>query len=242
MGALIDALTVICGPDQAARGVWLVPALLLAGLSGSVVHCTAMCGPFVLGQAADRMARLPAGRMCEAARLRAGLLLPYHAGRIATYTALGAAAGVLGGMRMPAAVPAVLLGLGGVAFLLLALGRAQPKLVASFMPALAGAPGFGQFAGPAARLGGLPLGVVLGFLPCGMLYAALAAAATAGPVLGAAAMLAYGLGTMPALMVVGVLGHAAARRWQQGTRAVAPWLLGANGALLLALASRTLAG
>jgi sulfite exporter TauE/SafE len=237
----MEALGMICGPDQAARGVWLVPALLLAGLSGSVVHCTAMCGPFVLGQAADRMARLPAGRMCEAARLRSGLLLPYHAGRIATYVALGAAAGLLGGARMPAALPATLLALAGLAFLALAAGRAQPRLVAGFMPALAGGPAITSLAGPVARLGGLPLGLALGFLPCGMVYAALAAAASAGPLMGAAAMLAYGLGTVPALMAVGVLGHAAARRWQGATRAAAPWLLGANGLLLLVLAWRGVA-
>jgi len=241
MDAMMAALAMLCGPDQAARGVWLVPALLLAGLSGSVVHCTAMCGPFVLGQAADRMARLPAGRLCEAARLRSGLLLPYHAGRIATYAALGAAAGLLGSARMPAALPAVLMTLAGLAFLGLAVGRAQPRLLAGVMPALAGGPAFSSLAGPIARFGGLPLGLALGFLPCGMVYAALAASAAAGPLLGAAAMLAFGLGTVPALMAVGVLGHAAARRWQGATRAAAPWLLGANGALLLALAWRGLA-
>jgi sulfite exporter TauE/SafE len=241
MDWLIAALTPICGAEQAARGIWLLPALLLAGLSGSVVHCAGMCGPFVLGQAADRMARLPAGRMCESARLRSGLLLPYHAGRIATYTALGTAAGVLGAARMPPAVPALLLTLAAAAFLLLALGRAQPRLVAGLAPALAGGGGLFALAGPAGRLGGLPLGLALGFLPCGMVYAALAAAASAGPVMGGAAMLAFGLGTVPGLVAVAVLGQAAARRWQGATRAFAPWLLGANGLLLLALAWRTMA-
>lgn len=235
---LLPALGALCGPAELERGLFLLPALLAAGLAGSVVHCTAMCGPFVLGQAADRMARLPAGRMCEAARLRSGLLLPYHAGRLATYTALGAAAGSVGVLRLPAAVPATLLALAGVAFLLLALGRLRPALV----PALAGgtAGGFGWLAGPAGRLGGLPLGLALGFLPCGMVYAALAAAASAGPLMGGAAMLAFGLGTVPALIAVAVLGHAAAHRWNGATRAAAPWLLGANGLILLGLAARAL--
>ena len=81
------------------------------------------------------------------------------------------------------------------------------------------------------------LGVALGFLPCGFLYAALAAAsASARPVLGAAAMVAFGLGTAPALMVVGVAGHAAGRRWQRGVTAAAPVLMALNAVLLLALA------
>jgi hypothetical protein len=53
--------------------------------------------------------------------------------------------------------------------------------------------------------GGYLLGVALGFLPCGFLYAALAAAAaTADPLQGALAMLAFGLGTVPALVLVGI--------------------------------------
>ncbi len=236
LALLPGALAALCGPAQLERGLVLVPALLLAGLAGSAVHCTAMCGPFVLGQAADRMARLPAGRMCEGARLRSGLLLPYHAGRLATYTALGIAVGALGALRLPAAVPATLLALAGSLFLLLALGRARPALV----PALAGG-GIAGLLSPAGRLGGLPLGLALGFLPCGLVYAALAAAAASGPLMGGAAMLAFGLGTVPALIAVAVLGHAAARRWHGATRTAAPWLLGANGLVLLALAARTLA-
>ena len=118
------------------------------------------------------------------------------------------------------------------------------------IPAMAGPAGgfsLGIAAGPLGRLArfpmsGLPLGLALGFLPCGMVYAALAAAASAGPLLGGAAMLGFGIGTVPALVAVAVLGTAAARRWQQATRAAAPWLLAANGVMLLALAGRTLAG
>ena len=237
MADLLTLFYELCGPDQAARGLWAIPAMLLAGLAGSVVHCAGMCGPFVLGQAADRMARLPAGRMCEAARLRSGLLLPYHAGRIATYAALGAAAGALGSLALPAFLPAGLMALAGALFLMLALGRAWPAL--RLMP---GGGGVATLAGPAGRLGGLPLGLALGFLPCGMVYAALAAAAALGPLLGAVGMVAFGLGTMPALIVVAVLGVAAGRRWNTALRAVAPWLLGVNGVLLLAMAARLLAG
>jgi sulfite exporter TauE/SafE len=177
--------------------------------------------------------------MCAAARLRSGLLLPYHAGRITTYAALGAAAGALGSLALPAFLPAALMALAGALFLMLALGRAWPGL--RLLPGSGGG-GVAALAGPAGRLGGLPLGLALGFLPCGMVYAALAAAAALGPLLGAVAMVAFGLGTMPALIVVAVLGMAAGRRWNTALRAVAPWLLGVNGVLLLAMAARLLAG
>ena len=86
-------------------------------------------------------------------------------------------------------------------------------------------------------LAGLPLGLALGLLPCGLLYAALlAASATGGPAQGAIAMLIFGLGTMPALMAVGVAGQAATRRWQRAIGPLAPILLLANAAVLGVLA------
>ncbi len=253
MSGLFDTLAVLCGPDQAARGVWLLPALLLAGLAGSVVHCTAMCGPFVLGQVADGLARLPAARMCQAARLRGSLLLPYHAGRLATYTFLGAAAGWLGALRLPQVVPGLLLALAAAAFLLLAWQRLQPvSALAGRNGGHDGRAGCGKagsgIGGLVARLaawqrpGGLSIGLALGLLPCGMVYAALAAAAAGGPLLGGAGMLAFGLGTVPALVVVGLLGHAFARRWQVAVNRAAPWVLAGNATLLMLLAWRSLAG
>ena len=74
-------------------------------------------------------------------------------------------------------------------------------------------------AGLAARTGdnGYLLGLALGFLPCGFLYAALATSAASGsPLWGALAMLAFGAGTAPALVALGVVGQVAGRRWQRG--------------------------
>jgi sulfite exporter TauE/SafE len=68
----------------------------------------------------------------------------------------------------------------------------------------------------------------LGWLPCGLVYGALTAAAFAGsPAGGAAAMLAFGLGTLPWLLAVGV-GAARLRAWM-GRRAVR---LAAGGTVL----------
>ncbi len=62
---------------------------------------------------------------------------------------------------------------------------------------------------------GYALGLMLGFLPCGLLYGALAAAAASGdPLTGAFAMIAFALGTVPALLAVGLAGHVAGQRWQ----------------------------
>jgi sulfite exporter TauE/SafE len=223
---------------------WSVVAagLFITALAGGFVHCGGMCGPFVLAQVGRGLTPgtvVPAGL----ARLSGGLLLPYHAGRVTTYTLLGAVSGGLSasiagipGLRW---VPVAALALSALFFLWLAAGRLLP---------LAGVSGFAigadRIAGLAAPLldrrsagGSYLLGLTLGLLPCGMVYGALAAAAGAGNVLtGALAMLAFGLGTMPALLVVGTAGAAAMRGFRHRFRLALPPLFLLNAAVLGALA------
>lgn len=213
--------------------------LFLAGLAGSITHCGPMCGPFVLGQAADRMARIPASRMCEASRLGGALLLPYHAGRLASYATLGALAGT-GGLVLPTGLVGGFLALAAMLFALQAFRR--------FLPGLRGfgrSPQWWQatIGRLAARInrrhwtGELLLGSALGFLPCGMLYAALlSTAASGGAWRGGVAMLAFGLGTVPALILVALAGQAAGRRWQRGMAVAAPAVMLLNAVLLAGLA------
>jgi uncharacterized protein len=254
MGSALDLMATLCGPTGGvvpAGGLLL--GLLLAGVAGSPMHCVPMCGGFVLGQVADRMAALPAARFCEWRRLRAGVLGPYHLGRLTTYAGLGALAG-LGGA---AAGRLVWFGWLSGLLLLLAAGIFLAHAVRRF----SGRAGTHRFAraplpGAAWNLmlaritrnidrtrwrGGYALGVALGFLPCGFLYAALAAAASSGSaMLGAAGMLAFGLGTAPALIVLGVAGQAAGRHWQRAIAAAAPIIMVLNAGLLVALAVRHL--
>jgi uncharacterized protein len=239
----------LCTGDVALRGGLLI-GLFVAGAAGSVVHCAPMCGVFVLGQMSDRMARLPRHRLCESNRISNGLLLPYHLGRVSTYAALGAvaagSASVVGGSARFGWLSASLLVLAAALFLAHALRRVLPQGAASGAW-LDGAPrGWSRLIARVTHriprgtaTGEAILGLTLGFLPCGFLYAALAAAAaTARPLIGAAAMLAFGLGTAPTLMVVGIAGQAAGRRWHHGVAAAAPFLMALNAMLLLVLAWR----
>jgi sulfite exporter TauE/SafE len=209
------------------------------------MHCAPMCGGFVLGQVGDRMARIPAAHLCEWHRISGGILLPYHLGRLTTYAGLGATMGLGGALlgRVPY-VSGVLLLAGAAVFLSLALRHALPgfgsfgrapswltRLIGIASSASRGPAGFNTYV----------LGLCLGFLPCGLLYAALAVAASAGgAVTGACAMAAFGLGTMPALIAVGIIGTAAGHRWRQWVSTVAPAAMLLNAILLTVLAVRTL--
>ena len=190
-----------------------LPVLLLfTGFAGSLVHCGPMCGAFVLAQASDAMACIPSARLSERARFFAGALPLYHAGRITTYAALGAA--FAQGVAVLARA-ALLHRLGGglmlVAALLLAMEAMQrwvPKL-----PLPSGLFLWRAVRPLAQRLRALgPLrhyltGLLLGFLPCGFLGAALLAAGSSGSAAqGALAMAGFGLGTVPLLALLGVMG------------------------------------
>lgn len=245
---LWTGLAGLCAGHVVVPASGIVAGLFLAGLTGSLAHCTLMCGPLVLAQVSDGLARLPAKRLCEFHRLGAGALLPYHSGRLATYAAIGAAAafagGALGRLAWFGWLSGALLLAGGVVLLTQA-ARAAGLRLRTRSPDPRHAPArpavLTRLAARVRKLGGFGLGMVMGLLPCGFLYGALTvAAASASPLAGAAAMLAFGVGTLPSLIAVGVAGHAAGARWLRGARALAPVMLMANAALLILLASHAL--
>ncbi len=223
----------------------LLTSLFLTGLVGGLTHCTGMCGPFVLSQVTARLEGRPAARMREWHRLADAAVLPYHLGRATTYIALGALAAALtgavtgGGLRWLSGF--LLLAAAGVM-----LGYALPRLKALLAPAAAES-WWSRTVGRAARpLFGRPmgwrgyaLGLMLGFIPCGLLYAALAAAAALGqPLTAALGMAAFAAGTAPSLLAVGLAGHLAANRWRGAVRHYAPLLLVINAGVLAWLAVR----
>ncbi len=220
----MDLLWSICGLDAGA-GLPLMAGMLLAGLLGGLGHCSLMCGPFALAQIAERFAEGASSRLWTAT------LAPYQAGRLTTYATLGAVAGGLGAATSRLAgfgwLPAAALMLGALVFAAQAAGRIG-----------------GGNSGFAARFGkprGFVLGLALGFLPCGLIYGALiAAAGSGGAWQGALGMALFGLGTVPSLVAVGWLGLAAGKRWRTLAQMSAPYFGFANAVILAVLALRAL--
>ena len=242
---LISRFFAMCGDglmSAASMPFGLPAALLLAGLAGSLVHCVGMCGPFVLGQvmaSAESPGERPYG---EWQRLTGALLVPYHLGRFTTYTGLGAVAGgvtaVFASLEVFSWLSAILLiaaaGLLAAQALGMAINAASPAT--NLVARLAGPLSVSRT--PVARYG---LGVVLGFLPCGLLYGALAAAAGTGSVVsGAIAMACFALGTVPALIAVGWGGLIMRRQLRTVAKWISPPLLAGNALVMLALASQRL--
>ena len=240
MSSALDLMFAWCGSVPPVGG--LAVGMFLAGLAGGPAHCAPMCGGFVLGQVADRMVRLPAHHLCEWRRAGLAVLAPYHLGPITTYALLGGFAGAAGALtlRYPAISGALLL-TAALFCLWRGIGGALPSVPAS-VP-------WGRWIARRTRTisrGGFAaeyaMGLLLGLLPCGLLYGALIAAAAAPDMVsGGAAMAAFGLGTVPTLIAVGVLGQAAGRRWMGWLRAVMPGVMLLNALLLTVLAAQRLA-
>jgi sulfite exporter TauE/SafE len=217
--------------------------LLAGGAAGSPIHCTPMCGPFVLGQVADQIARIPAAQLCEARRIANGALPGYHTGRLITYALLGAGAGAAGqalrGYPWLDTLAGTLLLFAALLFAAQASRRFLPwkgRGVGSTHPWFVLLARFISRFGQLARGKSLLVGLALGLLPCGFLYAALAvAAASLSPWRGAVDMVAFGLGTMPALIAVGIAGQAGGRAWHRAITQFAPLVLGLNAIVLAGL-------
>ena len=166
------------------------------GIAGSA-HCVAMCGGISVSLGLGSMQKR--------------LLPVYHCGRLASYATLGLCFGALlprdynatwaAALRIAAALVMLAIGVQiifGVNLLRRLerhgsrLWRPLAGLVQSLLPVRSGSDA-------------LLLGFLWGLLPCGLIYSALALALVSGnPLQAALVMFAFGVGTLPAMLLLGV--------------------------------------
>ena len=203
-------------------------SMFLVGLLGST-HCLGMCGGIVTAITI----RLPGDKP------RRMLQLAYHAGRLATYTAAGALAAGLGSaallldgllpvqIALYVAAQLMLVALGlyllGISRYLDVFERAGRALWRRVQPATA------KLRPHRSPLRAFACGMLWGLLPCGLIYSALAIAlVSASAASGALIMLAFGLGTLPALLAAGALAPGLQNRVRQ------QWARQAAGGVVIA--------
>jgi sulfite exporter TauE/SafE len=180
-------------------------AALLAGFFGST-HCIGMCGAVVV---------LFEGRASDATKSSAWVRrLTYNFGRLCFYALLGSVAGVSGAvltktlgvsqglmlLRILAAALVIAIGLN-----LLFDWRLTRFLETAGTGLWSKLSRLAKYVLPADTPGrALAAGFLWGALPCGLVYSAVAIAATTGSLAGGAAiMFAFWLGTLPAILAVG---------------------------------------
>ena len=182
---------------------------LVTGFTVGFGHCIGMCGPIVVSLSLNLKGK--------------GVLLPhilYHGGRMTTYALLGGLMGLTGsftgvasriaglqkGVMIFAGIVIILMGLSMSGWISLGKTFGEQYSPKGFITK-----GFQKVSGSKSSRLYYPLGLLLGLLPCGPVYTALISAAragmeAAGPLEGVAngagLMIAFGAGTVPALLLV----------------------------------------
>ena len=217
---------------------WALPLALAVGGFASGLHCAGMCGGISAGFTLVRKEEVLKRQ------------LAFNSGRITSYAVAGAIAGALGsaGAYAAGALPAQTLTLlSASVFALLAgihlagYGFPLARLEKLGLPIWRQVQPFAARFLPARTLPqSYAAGLAWGWLPCGLVYGALAAAVFAGGALeGAVAMAGFGFGTLPWLLAAGVF--AAKVRAAVKLRAAGGMLLIALGGLGLARSAYGLA-
>lgn len=208
--------------DPNAHLLAIYTSLLLTGLAASL-HCIGMCGPILLSfaqvfeQTSLTLNGRPVAARHAASRWRTlgRDFACYHAGRIWTYAMLGFALGWLG-QRVRESIPylnwqaPLALGISTTVILagILLLGVAPTEKIRTWLSGcgltrLLGQRPFSSLLHSRGWLPRLLLGVVMGLLPCGLVYAVLFVTATLpSPLHSALGMVVFGLGTLPSLTTV----------------------------------------
>ena len=184
-------------------------SFFLAGLLGGP-HCFGMCGGIVAALSG-------AGGQTAGGVRPIFLQVGYNLGRVASYAIAGALAGGLGGslmltgsltvrLALLAVSGMLLVGMGlylmGLPQLLLPLEKAGGVVWRRLQPLSK------RFIPVRSFAQAVPLGLVWGWLPCGLVYTALVAALASGSAgQGALTLLAFGAGTLPHMLAAGLAAH-----------------------------------
>lgn len=218
----MEALLAHCQAAFTGNGS-LFAVMFMAGLTGGFTHCAAMCGPIVASGACGGCA----GTCGKAAALSQATQYPYHLGRILTYGAIGFAAALFARQVQAFAywpvLSAAMLGAAGVTFIISSLpGCSHPAFL------------------PSGRLT-FTRGALLGFMPCGLIYAALMmVATTANPISGMIGMWLFVLGTLPALVIASAGVSILAQKKRVLMHRLGSALMMFNGLSLLVMAEKLL--
>lgn len=204
----------------------LFSAFLVGLLGGG--HCVGMCGGFVGAVTLS----LPA------ARARWPFTLAYNGGRIASYTLAGVLAGLIGssGFFLEQVLPMEKILYALASLMLVALGLYLAGVWHGVLWLERAGAGFWRRLQPLSKkmlpLRSLPqafaLGLLWGWLPCGLVYSVLVVALSTGTALqGGALMLAFGLGTLPVMLAMG-MAAVRLKDWMQQL-----WVRRGSGLLVL---------
>lgn len=195
----------------------LILTLFLTGIAASFTHCIGMCGPIALSQMSMRLMHLPKEKMYERYKISCALSLPYYLGKAFTYVILMLIAMVFS--KSIKGLPYIKLGafllLIIVALLFIKAGFTKTFQLFGFdLPYKANLNNLvinkvSKLNLSPYGLQGFLMGLVLGLIPCGIVYASIVTiiSSTNNYFIAILAMFMFGIATIPGLFLVSYLGE-----------------------------------
>ncbi len=212
-----------------------VALAFVTGLISSFGHCLGMCGGIVAIYSARQSAQISADGTPITVWMRIRNFLPLHLGRITTYTFFGAAIGFAGSLLNQAGAMMGWQGafsiFVGIIMLLVSLSLlgVLPPVEATLLSLFGGntpMTKMRELFGKRSFFSTLTLGILWGFLPCGLVFAMLILAARAESLSGGAlTMFAFGLGTVPTLVGFELAANLLSPKLRGGLQSAAAVLL-----------------
>lgn len=185
----------------------------------SSLHCLGMCGPLALASQGIFREKKTAAWL---------IALLYNGGRIISYMTLGVVFGLFGSLLALTGYQKAISIATGVLLLIIFAFSIQPDALLSKVTVIKNAFNviqqvFLRWSKNRLYLSRIVLGILNGFLPCGMVYIALAGALSLQNSLGAMGfMLFFGLGTFPAMAGIMLAGKWFQSHWRMSLQKVYP--------------------
>ena len=200
---------------------------LILGLASNF-HCIGMCGPIAMAIPVNRSSNLT---------IALGAL-QYNLGRIITYAVLGLIIGSIGITINTFGILQWLSIIAGIGIILYAWRKYFQNLFSSKLPSIGIQPvlnkGLGKIIKSNSPFKLLLLGTLNGLLPCGMVFVALGnALLTGGVIPSALAMIAFGIGTLPAMVAVTFMANKINVSARKKLNRIVPYMLTLVGLLII---------
>ena len=205
----------------------IILAGLILGITSNL-HCIGMCGPIAMA--------IPVNRTNNWTIL--GGVLQYNFGRVLTYMLLGLLVGTIGITANTLGFLQWISVISGIFLIVYAWRKWFSVHFTARLPQLGIQKMISKNMGRILR-SKLPfkplfLGIINGFLPCGMVYIALMNAILGGhPYTSALAMMAFGFGTLPSMIAIGFVVNRITQEMRRKMNKVVPYLLTLVGLLIV---------
>jgi uncharacterized protein len=200
---------------------------IVIGLLGSF-HCIGMCGPIALS--------LPLKGNRWSTKLASALL--YNLGRIIVYSLLGFIFGLMGygmsfwGIQRWISITAGVIMIFSVLFPYLVRRINASGFITKFLASYKS--NFSRFFGVKSYYSIFAIGILNGFLPCGLVYIAIAGALVSNSAInGALYMMFFGLGTIPVMLLVALVGNVISLKLRNNIKKIIPVVIILIGLLFI---------